>query len=91
MALLGTRRTSLHARGIERRRKLLDAARCLLESRELDEITLGDVAAEAGVPTSGTVVMAARAAAERRSVHGSAEKRDRIRPIPVVSSDISSR
>jgi AcrR family transcriptional regulator len=50
VALLATRKTSLHARGIERRRKLLESARRLLDSRELNEITLGDVAADAGVP-----------------------------------------
>ncbi len=50
MALLGTRKTSLHARGIERRRRLIESARRLLDSRELNEITLGDVAADAGVP-----------------------------------------
>jgi AcrR family transcriptional regulator len=50
VALLGTRKTSLHARGIERRRRLLESARKLLDTRELNEITLGDVAADAGVP-----------------------------------------
>jgi AcrR family transcriptional regulator len=50
VALLGTRKTSLHARGIERRRRLLESARKLLDSRELNEITLGDVASQAGVP-----------------------------------------
>jgi len=48
--LLATRRSSLHARGIERRQRLLAAARELLSVRELDEISLGDVAARAGVP-----------------------------------------
>jgi AcrR family transcriptional regulator len=42
--------TSLHARGIERRKRLLDSARTLLDTRTLDEITLGDVAAHAKVP-----------------------------------------
>jgi AcrR family transcriptional regulator len=50
VALLGTRKTSLHARGIERRQRLLQSARKLLDTRELNEITLGDVAADAGVP-----------------------------------------
>jgi AcrR family transcriptional regulator len=50
VALLNTRKTSLHARGIERRRRLLESARKLLDTRELNEITLGDVAADAGVP-----------------------------------------
>jgi AcrR family transcriptional regulator len=50
VALLGTRKTSLHARGIERRRRLLESARTLLDTRELHEITLGDVAAHAEVP-----------------------------------------
>jgi AcrR family transcriptional regulator len=50
LALLGTRKTSLHARGIERRKRLLESARRLLDARELDEITLGDVADDAGVP-----------------------------------------
>jgi len=50
VVLLGTRKRSLHARGIERRRRLLDAARALLSERELDEISLGDVAARANVP-----------------------------------------
>jgi AcrR family transcriptional regulator len=50
VALLGTRRKTLHARGIERRRKLLESARVLLATRELDELTLGDVASHAKVP-----------------------------------------
>jgi AcrR family transcriptional regulator len=40
----------LHARGIARRKRLLDSARVLLRTRPLDEITLGDVAAHAKVP-----------------------------------------
>jgi len=40
----------LRVRGIARRELLLSAARTLLEERELDEISLGDVAARAGVP-----------------------------------------
>jgi AcrR family transcriptional regulator len=50
VALLGTRRKSLHARGIERRKRLLEAARTLLDTRELNELTLGAVAAHAKVP-----------------------------------------
>jgi len=50
VALLATRKKTLHARGIERRARLLEVARTLLETRELDELTLGEVAAEAGVP-----------------------------------------
>jgi AcrR family transcriptional regulator len=50
VALLGTRRKVPQARGLERRRRLLESARTLLGSRELDEITLGDVAAHARVP-----------------------------------------
>jgi AcrR family transcriptional regulator len=50
VALLGVRKSAPRARGIERRRKLLAAARKLLETRELDAISLGDVAAQAKVP-----------------------------------------
>jgi AcrR family transcriptional regulator len=50
MALLKTRKSTLRLRGIARRELLLAAARGLLEERELDEISLGDVAARAGVP-----------------------------------------
>lgn len=50
MALIGSRKRSLHARGIERRRRLLESARQLLCERDLDQISLGDVAAHAGVP-----------------------------------------
>lgn len=50
MALPGTRKSSLRARGIERRHKLLASARELLETREIDAISLGDVAAHADVP-----------------------------------------
>jgi AcrR family transcriptional regulator len=50
VALLGTRKSTLRVRGIARRRLLLEAARALLETRELDAISLGDVAAHAGVP-----------------------------------------
>jgi AcrR family transcriptional regulator len=50
VALLGTRKTSFHARGIERRKRLLEAARALLATHALDDITLGEVAAHAKVP-----------------------------------------
>ena len=50
MALIGNRKRSLHARGIERRKVLLESARALLAERDLDEISLGDVAVRAGVP-----------------------------------------
>jgi len=50
VALIGNRKRSLHARGIERRKVLLESARTLLAERDLDEISLGDVAARAGVP-----------------------------------------
>jgi AcrR family transcriptional regulator len=50
VALLGTRKGTQRVRGIARRRLLLESARALLETRELDEISLGDVAAHAGVP-----------------------------------------
>ena len=50
MALLKTRKRTLRVRGIARRELLLSSARALLQERELDEISLGDVAARAGVP-----------------------------------------
>jgi len=50
VGLLGTRKSTLRTRGIARRKVLLESARALLEERELDEISLGDVAARAGVP-----------------------------------------
>jgi AcrR family transcriptional regulator len=50
LALLGTRKTSFHARGIERRKRLLQSARTLLATHALDDITLGEVAAHARVP-----------------------------------------
>ena len=52
MALIGNRKRSWHARGIERRRLLLESARALLAERDLDQLSLGDVAARAGVPKS---------------------------------------
>lgn len=52
MALIGTRKHSWHARGIQRRGLLLEAARALLAERDLDQLSLGDVAARAGVPKS---------------------------------------
>jgi len=50
MTLLKTRKRTLRVRGIARRELLLSAARALLNERDLDEISLGDVAARAGVP-----------------------------------------
>ena len=50
MALLGTRKSSLRVRGIARRDKLLESARELLRTRDMDEITLGDVAKHSKVP-----------------------------------------
>lgn len=50
MALLKTRKSAPRIRGIARRELLLSAARALLEECELDELSLGDVAARAGVP-----------------------------------------
>jgi AcrR family transcriptional regulator len=50
LALLGTRRKAPQARGLERRRRLLESARTLLGSHELDALTLSDVAAHAHVP-----------------------------------------
>jgi len=52
MGLIGSRKRSLHARGIERRAILLESARALLAERDLDQVSLGDVAARAGVPKS---------------------------------------
>jgi AcrR family transcriptional regulator len=50
MTLLKTRKRTFRLRGIARRELLLSAARTLLDERDLDEISLGDVAARAGVP-----------------------------------------
>ena len=50
MALLKKRKSTPRVRGIARRELLLSAARTLLAEHELDEISLGDVAAQAGVP-----------------------------------------
>lgn len=52
MALLRRRKSALHARGLRKRRLMLDAARELLGKHELNEIALGDVAAAAGVANS---------------------------------------
>lgn len=52
MALIGKRKRSLHARGNERRAILLESARTLLAERDLDQVSLADVAARAGVPKS---------------------------------------
>ena len=50
MALLKTRKSTPRVRGIARRELLLASARTLLAEHDLDEISLGDVAAHAGVP-----------------------------------------
>jgi len=50
MGLLGTRKSTLRKNGIARRQQLLHAARSLLESHELDQLSLGDIAAAAGIP-----------------------------------------
>jgi AcrR family transcriptional regulator len=50
MALMSTRKSTLRKNGIARRQQLLHAARTLLETRELDQISLGEVAAEANIP-----------------------------------------
>jgi AcrR family transcriptional regulator len=50
MGLLSTRKSTLRKNGIERRRQLLQAARSLLDTRELDQLSLGDIAAAAKIP-----------------------------------------
>ena len=50
MALMSTRKSTLRKNGIARRQQLLHAARTLLETRELDQISLGEVAAAAKIP-----------------------------------------
>lgn len=50
MALMTTRKSTLRKNGIARRQQLLAAARELLDSHELDQISLGDVAAAAKIP-----------------------------------------
>jgi AcrR family transcriptional regulator len=50
MALMTTRKSTLRKNGIARRQQLLTAARELLETHELDKISLGDVAAAANIP-----------------------------------------
>ena len=50
MPLLASRKRTLRVRGIERRGRLLDAAWALLQERELNAISLGDVAERAGIP-----------------------------------------
>ena len=47
-----TRQTATQARGRKRRDALLAAARALLAEREIDQISLADVAAHAGIPKS---------------------------------------
>jgi AcrR family transcriptional regulator len=50
MGLLSTRKSTLRKNGIARRAQLLQAARSLLESQELDQLSLGDIAAAAKIP-----------------------------------------
>ena len=45
-----TRRKSSYAKGLERRKQLADAASRLLKDNPLDNISLKDIAAEAGIP-----------------------------------------
>ncbi len=52
MALLRKRKSAPHARGLQKRQRMLAAARALLARQELHELTLGDVARAAGVATS---------------------------------------
>jgi AcrR family transcriptional regulator len=52
MALIRKRRSAPHARGLQKRRRMLDAARGLLARHAVDEITLSDVARAAGVASS---------------------------------------
>ncbi len=49
MALMTTRKSTLRKNGIARRQQLLHAARELLDTHELDQISLGDVAAAAQI------------------------------------------
>jgi AcrR family transcriptional regulator len=49
--LMAMRKSTLRVRGIARRERLLEAARTLLQSHELDAVSLGDVAKRAQVPT----------------------------------------
>jgi AcrR family transcriptional regulator len=50
MALLTTRKSTLRKNGIARRQQLLQAAQTLLESHDLDRLSLGDIAAAARIP-----------------------------------------
>lgn len=59
VTLLATRKSSLCIRGIERPQKLLAAARTLLGSHDLDQPSLGDVAATAGVPKGSAITFTA--------------------------------
>ena len=54
MALLVTRKRSPHSRGMQRRERLIAAARTLLADHELDALSLGDVAKHADVPVSSS-------------------------------------
>lgn len=46
------RRRGMQARGITRRQKLVDSARRLLAAKDLDQISLADIALDAGIPKS---------------------------------------
>ena len=47
----GSRKSFTQARGRQRRQDLLDAAKKLLETQSMQDISLGDIAGEAGIPT----------------------------------------
>ncbi len=46
----GGRRKASYAKGLERRKQLLEAASILLQDRALDQISLKDIAAQAAIP-----------------------------------------
>jgi AcrR family transcriptional regulator len=50
MSLMTTRKSTLRKNGIARRQQLIQAARTLLETRDLDQVSLGEVAAAAKIP-----------------------------------------
>ena len=52
MTMLRQRRSTPQARGLQNRRRMLEAARKLLETHDLRDIALADVAEAAGVATS---------------------------------------
>ncbi|WP_157218024.1 TetR/AcrR family transcriptional regulator [Flavisphingomonas formosensis] len=75
--MLKGRRGITQARGRARREQLLEAARLLLQTHEIDELTLSVVAAHAGIPKSSTyhfyadihALYAELAAIEDRELH----------------------